>query len=117
MNMRLIIFLIIFCLVFGIIIFYNIFRRKITLQYSLMWFSYCILMLIVLISTPILDKVTSFLWFEVTSNMVFFFGFIILLVISFTLTKFLSLQKEKITTLTQEVGILKKELENYHEKN
>lgn len=117
MNIKLIIFLIVFCLVFGIYIFYNIFKRRITLQYSLMWFTYCILMIILLISAPIMGSITHLLGFEVTSNMVFFFGFIALLVISFTLTKFLSLQKEKITTLTQEVGILKKELENYHGKN
>ena len=49
--------------------------------------------------------------------MIFFFGFIILMIISFVLTKFLSSQKEKITTLTQEVGILKKELAKYHEKD
>ncbi len=117
MNIRLIIFLIIFCLLFGIFIFYNIFKRKITLQYSLMWFSYCILMLIVLISSPILGELTKFLGFEVISNMVFFFGFIVLLIISFTLTRFLSIQKEKITTLTQEVGILKRKLDEYHGKD
>lgn len=74
-------------------------------------------MIALLISTPIMETITHFFGFEVISNMIFFFGFVALLVISFTLTKFLSLQKEKITTLTQEVGILKKELENYHEKN
>ncbi len=117
MNIKLIIFLMVFCLVFGIYIFYNIFKRRITLQYSLMWFTYCIIMIILLISTPIMENITHFLGFEVTSNMIFCLGFIALLVISFTLTKFLSLQKEKITTLTQEVGILKKELKNYHGKN
>lgn len=117
MSIKLIIFLIVFCLLFGIFIFYNIFKRKITLQYSLMWFCYCILMLIVLISSPILSEITTFLGFEVTSNMIFFFGFIFLLIISFTLTRFISLQKEKITILTQEVGILKRKLEEYDRKN
>ena len=117
MNIKLIIFLIVFCLVFGIYIFYNIFKRRITLQYSLMWFTYCIIMIILLISTPIMENITHFLGFEVTSNMVFFFGFIVLLIISFTLTRFLSIQKEKITTLTQEVGILKRKLDEYHGKN
>lgn len=117
MSIRLIMFLIIFCLVFGFYIFYNIFKRKLSLQYSLMWFSYIILMIIALISTPILGSITNFIGFEVISNMIFFFGFIILMIISFVLTKFLSSQKEKITTLTQEVGILKKELAKYHEKD
>ena len=117
MSIRLIIFLIIFCLVFGFYIFYNIFKRKLSLQYSLMWFSYIILMIIALISNPILESITNFIGFEVISNMIFFFGFIILMIISFVLTKFLSSQKEKITTLTQEVGILKKELAKYHEKD
>lgn len=117
MNMRLIIFLIIFCLVFGIIIFYNIFRRKITLQYSLMWFSYCLIMIVLLLSSPILSSVTSFLGFEVTSNMIFFLGFVALLVVSFNITRFLSSQKEKIVILTQEVGILKEELKKYNGKD
>ena len=82
-----------------------------------MWFSYIILMIIALIATPILGSITNFIGFEVISNMIFFFGFIILMIISFVLTKFLSSQKEKITTLTQEVGILKKELAKYHEKD
>ena len=74
-------------------------------------------MIIALISTPILGSITNFIGFEVISNMIFFFGFIILMIISFVLTKFLSSQKEKITTLTQDVGILKKELAKYHEKD
>ena len=117
MNIRLVILLIAFCVLLVTYIFYNIFKRKITLQYSLMWFSYCLIMIVLLLSSPILSSVTSFLGFEVTSNMIFFLGFVALLVVSFNITRFLSSQKEKIVILTQEVGILKEELKKYNGKD
>ena len=110
MNTNLIIFLIGFCLVFGIYIFVNIFKRKISLQHSLMWFIYVILMVVSLAFPGITEGLSSMLGFEVASNMIFFFGFAILIVICFNMTKLISKEKEKVVILTQELAILKHEL-------
>ncbi len=110
MNTNLILFLICFCIVFGIYIFVNIFKRKISLQHSLMWFIYVILMVLCLAFPAITEVITKILGFELASNMVFFFGFAILIIICFNMTKLISKEKEKVVILTQELAILKHEL-------
>ncbi len=113
MSINLIIFLIIISFIFGLYILGNIFQRKIAISYSLMWFSYIILMLFVLALPYFTQKISHFLGFEVTSNMIFFFGFMLLLFIAFLLTRIISKQKMQITSLTQEVAILKKDLKDH----
>mgnify|MGYP003294382200 CR=1 FL=1 len=110
METNLIILLLGFCLVFGIYIFINIFKRKISLQHSLMWFIYVILMVLCLAFPGITEVITKLLGFELASNMIFFFGFAILIVICFNMTKIISKEKEKVVILTQEIAILKHEL-------
>ena len=110
MSTNLIILLLSFCILFGIYIFINIFKRKISLQQSLMWFSYVILMIIALVSPTVDNYLAKILGFEVTSNMIFFFCFVILIIICFNLTKIISKEKEKVIMLAQELAILKKEL-------
>ena len=110
METNLIILLISFCLIFGIYIFINIFKRKISLQHSLMWFIYVILMVLSLALPGITEGLSEFLGFEVESNMIFFFGFAIIIVICFNMTKLISKEKEKVVILTQEIAILKHEL-------
>ena len=117
MTSRLIVLLIIICLFFIIYIFSNIFKRKISLQFSLLWFTYIILLMILLISIPFIGEISKFLGFEVSSNMIFFFGFVLLIIIAFSLSMFVSILQDKIKTLTQEVAILKKELNNNNEDN
>ena len=117
MNINLVIFLMCFCICFGIYIFLNIFKRKILLQHSLMWFFYVILMILCLVSPQITEILTKILGFEVVSNMIFFFGFCILILICFNLTKLISKEKAKVTTLTQELAILKKEIDDTNGKN
>lgn len=116
MSINLVIFLICFCIIFGLYIFFNIFKRKIFLQHSLMWFFYVILMIVCLLSPKVTEFFTKLLGFEVVSNMVFFFGLGILVLICFNLTKLISKEKEKVIILTQELAILKKEIDDLNEK-
>lgn len=117
MSINLIIFLLIICLLFTVYIFSNIFKRKISIPYSLMWFSYIALMIFALILPSLMDFLAIILGFEVTSNMIFFFGFMLLLFIAFLLTRIISKQKEEIANLTQEVAILKKDWDNHEKRN
>ncbi|MBE6140751.1 MAG: DUF2304 domain-containing protein [Firmicutes bacterium] len=112
LNIRLIILMFFLCFIFGLNIIYYIFKRKLSLQYSLMWFLYMTIMLIVLISSYSLKYIAHFFGFKLISNMIFFFGFIILIYIAFTLTIIISKQKEMISKLIQEVACLKKEIED-----
>ena len=43
-------------------------------------------------------------------TLIFLFGFVLLITLTFSLTMIVSLQNKKITSLVQEVGILKKDL-------
>lgn len=115
MSINLIIFLMCFCIIFGIYIFINIFKRKILLQHSLMWFLYVILMFFCFIFPTVTNYLTKLFGFEVTSNMVFFWGFSILIIICFNMTKLISKEKEKSVVLAQELAILRKELSNKNE--
>lgn len=117
MNLNLIIFFVSFCAILSINIFINIFKKKISLKYSLVWFSYIILMIISLLFPPITKFLTKILGFELMSNMIFFFGFSILILICFAMTKSISKEKEKVAVLTQELAILKKEMKEQNEKN
>ena len=115
MSFNLIIFLVIICILFSFYIIYNIFKRKISISYSIMWFGYIILLLLALCLPKLLYKLSSLFGFEKTSNMVFFIGFMVLIFIAFLLSRVISKQKNQITNLTQELAILKKELKD--EKN
>ena len=66
-----------------------------------------------------IDEILSIkiLGFELMSNMIFFFGFSILILICFGMTKSISKEKEKVAVLTQELAILKKEMKEQNEKN
>jgi hypothetical protein len=75
-----------------------------------MWFIYVILMVLSLAFPGITEGLSEMLGFEVASNMIFFFGFAILIVICFNMTKIISKEKEKVVILTQELAILKHEL-------
>ncbi len=110
MSIRLEIFLTILILLFVGYVIFRIKSNKLNLKYSLLWFFTALVMLICVFSEGLLSRLASLIGIEQVSNMIFLFGFILLAILTFALTNIVSMQKKKITTLVQEVGILKKEL-------
>lgn len=87
-------------------------KDKISVKYAIMWIIMIFLSFIVIIIPNFLNKLSSWLGFELASNMVLCLFIVILLLISIALTVMITIQKKKITMLIQEVGIIKKEMED-----
>ena len=68
--------------------------------------------MIATVTTKYLKVISDFVGIQEVSNMIFLFGFLVLLVISFILTTTVSRQKVAISTLTQEVALAQKRIED-----
>jgi len=110
MPMRLELFLTLLSIVFMIFIISRVKSKKLSLNYSLLWLFFGLVMIVCACSEPLLSHLANLLGIKEVSNMIFLFGFVLLITLTFSLTMIVSLQNKKITSLVQEVGILKKDL-------
>ena len=106
MNRNLTIFLVCLCLLTIILIISMVKKKKILFKHAILWSLLDILLLIAVFTTDILLDFANLVGIEVLSNMVFLFGFIIVLAILIGVTTIVAEQKNKINILTQELGIL-----------
>ena len=97
--------LIALALVFMFLVFNTVNKRKLWLQYSLIWLLICSGLLLVAFFPGILDWLAELMQIEVTSNLVYLIAIFILVVITFYLTKIVSKQSEQIKTLIQDCSI------------
>ncbi len=88
---------------------------KMSMRYAFLWIILTAILLIAAIAPGFLDTLAGWLGFEVTSNMIFVVAIFLLLMISISLTRIVSEQSLSITLLTQEVSLLKKELDDIRE--
>lgn len=115
MELKLKFVLLILCIIFILFVSKKVEKGHLQLKYSLSWYSVTIILIIFTIFDNMLIPIKEFLGFETLSNMIFLFGFLIITMIVFALNVKISTISNKVTTLTQEVAILKKELKD--EKN
>ena len=105
MPNSLIIFLLILCFFF----LFNIWRlakkKKILLKHAISWSCLTVAVMVATLTTKFLKIFANFVGIEEVSNMIFLFGFLVLLVISFSLTAMVSKQKVAINLLTQELAL------------
>ena len=111
MTNNLKIFLIVLCLFAFIIIYRMVKRKKLLFKHALYWSLLDIILICCVFLTDYLRVISDFIGIEKISNMIFLFGFLVVLAICIALTSIVSEQKEKIIILTQEVGILKHSIE------
>lgn len=111
MSDHLTIFLLLVTLTFLVIVYKYVVKRKLLLKYALLWILLSIILLKSLMFPQVLVSISNFIGIEVTSNMVFLIGFLILLFISFMLTSIVSRQKTELVNLAQEISILKKRVD------
>lgn len=91
-------------------------KNKLNMKYALVWlFSGCAMIIAVGIPN-FLETIASWFGFELVSNMVFAVAIFILILICISLTVIASSQSNRIRLLIQEVSLLKREMENIHEK-
>ena len=112
-NLKL--FLLIICFLTYVIMYKMLKKKKIIFKHALFWSFLNTILVLCVIFVDYLRNIADFIGIEKISNMIFLFGFIVLIAICIALTSIVSEQKNKIIVLTQEMGILKnkvKEIEN-----
>ena len=97
--------LIILALVVVILVFNAVNKRKLWLQYSLVWILISFGILVTAFFPALLDWLADLMRIEVTSNLVYLIAIFVLVVITFYLTKIVSKQSEQIKTLIQVCSI------------
>lgn len=111
MSGKLKMILILIMLLFLIYVFKAIKRNKISTKNALIWVIVDIVVVFCIIFVNPLFGVTNFIGIKTVSNMMFFLGFIFLLILCFNFSNQLSVQNKKIINLTQELALLKNKIE------
>ena len=94
--------------IFLLLLILNFIRKnKLSMKYALLWLALLMVMFISMIVPRLLEIVSIFFQFEVTSNMIFVVSILILILICLSLTIIVSKQYNMIRLLVQEVSILK----------
>lgn len=95
----------------------NIRRQKINFRYGIGWMLVAVLIMLLAIWPQILDLISYALGIAVPVNMLFFMGFILLVIVVFFLSRSVSDLSEKVKQLSQELAIAKKDTyDNYQRK-
>lgn len=98
-------------LLIGFVIIINMVRKKsLNLRYALIWLALIAMILVIVIVPGLLGVITHFLGIYDAMNMVFFMGFVFLIVVTFFLTAALSRNSNRIKALTQQVALLEKQV-------
>lgn len=90
-------------------------KQKIDLRYALGWILICIPILVLTIFPSLIAQIAHLLGIASPVNMLFFVGFIFVIIIIFTLSIAVSHLSTKVKMMAQEIAILKHELND--EKN
>ncbi len=112
METKLRIFLIIICLIFTLFVYRKVEKGSLQLKYSFAWYIVTFFLILAAIFDDLLIPIKNFLGFETISNMIFIFGFLIITMIIFSLNIKISELQLKVTKLTQEIALLKKEMKD-----
>lgn len=111
MPQELIIFLLVLCAFFLFNIWRLVSKKKILLKHAISWSLLTIVVMVATLTTDYLKIISDFVGIQEVSNMIFLFGFLVLLVVSFSLTTTVSKQKMSIVQLTQELALTNKRIE------
>ncbi|MBR2997605.1 MAG: DUF2304 domain-containing protein [Bacilli bacterium] len=100
-------FALLFILFLFILVTYYVKKNKISIKYSIVWYSCLFVLTLFTIFPNVLGFVTKFFGIQVSSNFIFAFMIGVLFIITMSLTIIVSEQQEKIKMLIQEISILK----------
>ena len=105
MSFKLKIIIIVVMISLLIYVFRKIKHSHFSTKYALIW---VVADILVIVATLLVEKLVSFVkifGIETVANLMFFIGFIFLLVVSFNLSYQVSILNKKIISLTQTIGI------------
>ena len=95
----------------------NLVRIKhLELKYALVWFLVGVLLLIADLAPGILDEMCRLLGISLPINMLFFLGFVFVLIIVFSQTIVISNLTRRVKRLTQEVGMANRRIDDLMER-
>lgn len=114
MSLRLQIIVVVAMLFIILYIVWQIGKKKLDFKYGIGWLAMFIVVLILAIWPKLLDIISNVLGIASPVNMLFFFGFILSVMIIFSMSKMLGNLNSKVKKLSQELAILRKEVnDNY----
>lgn len=116
MNIGLKFGLIIVSILVLIVIVISVARRKLNIKYSIIWFIWSLLSLIMAIFPETFNGVAQLLGIELPVNAVFLIMTALLYLLTFYVYIMISKHNEEITKLTYEISVLKKELNQKNDK-
>lgn len=88
-------------------------KRRLDFRYCLLWISISLVMVVFAANKDILEAVSDYVGIYYSPAFLFVTGIIFSLILIFYLTLVISAMQKKIVKLTQEVGILKSEIERH----
>lgn len=106
------VFVVCACLIFVVAVCRQIAKKKLLLQYSLLWFALAFFAILAALFPGPVFQLADYLGFEAPSNFIFFFALFFLLAICLSLCIAVSWQAMKIRRLVQSLALLKKEVDD-----
>lgn len=110
LSVKLQIFLGIVTFFYFVIVLNAVRKDKMPIKSSILWFLFGVLMVVFILFPKMLIDVSSMVGIKTISNLVLFAGVMCLLILSFDLYRINNIEKKKNIVLTQEIGIIKNEL-------
>lgn len=105
--MNIIILSIVFSLIFLFVVIELIRRRRISERYSLLWLFLGFVMLLFSLFPTILNRIAQWMGVVYGTSLLFFIGFLFLIIFILHLTTVITKLDRKMTRLTQELALLK----------
>ena len=92
-------------------------KKKMDFKFGLGWILVALCVLFFAISPNLLARISAVIGIVSPVNMLFFFGFILSVVIIFSMSMTISVLSDKVRKLSQELAIIRKDMhDNYFEK-
>lgn len=97
--------LLLFALIFFVLVFRSVSKKKLQLRYSLIWLLVAFCMVAAACFPGIIELISNLVGIQVPSNLIYFLGIVVLLVLSYSLSIIVSKQSDQIKHLTQYIAI------------
>lgn len=99
--------MLVLAVIFLLIVIKAVNKKKLWLQYSLVWVVISVLMVIVAVFPGIANWMASIMQIETTSNLIYLLAIFALLILTFSLTVIVSKQSQRMKNIIQMVSIEK----------
>ncbi len=116
MSISLKIVLIIILFIYWFFIIKSVKNKSMRINYLILWLFIGICMIIALIIPHFVEDFSHLIGFELPINMIFSFAILVIMYIVYDITKQLTKEQNKNTTLTQELSIMKKRIDELEKK-